>query len=486
MAASMSGVQKWPNFTVYYTPFDNHPAKHIIEAALKEVSNRTPIRFVKRTTELNYVTILFVDGNSSPVGMKGGEQFIELNANGGQSLHELCHTLGLIHEQERSDGQQIIRTYFKADQPIDIGCYVIPIDKTGIVNPSNPNMRPACNSINLTEYDPLSIMHYTAEQGNDYGKPGQWTMVLRSNLTFYVGVQDRAKLTKLDAEGLNSFYNPWSTFRPIPGGKTNAAPTMVTYNGKLYAFWNGHKDDGIFYATNDGTGWTSQEKIPGIGTRTSPAVAVYNNKLYVTYCGWHYDGIFSVSFDGRNWAGQIQIKDFKTKHAPALASDNSNIYLAWNNEHNDGIYYSVFNGTSWTEQLKIPNVGTNNSPALAMYKGLLFAAWNGYHNDGIFYSAFNGNNWTNQQKIGDIKTYNAPALTAHPSLHNPAEENLYLAWKPIGDERIWWTNYEDTNWARQVNTVYKCKTSQALCSFQGKLFMSWQHLEDDIITHVSM
>jgi hypothetical protein len=90
-------------------------------------------------------------------------------------------------------------------------------------------------------------------------------------------------------------------------GLTFDAPALTTYNNKLYAFVRG-TDNGLHFASFNGTTWDGSYSIPGGGlTYNAPAVATYNNKLHVVTRGSTGNGIHYNSFNG-SWAGW--------KHAP--------------------------------------------------------------------------------------------------------------------------------------------------------------------------
>ncbi len=77
-------------------------------AAINYVEARTPIRFVSRTNQSNYVyfTNSSDEGwSSSKVGRVGGKQDIKLWTNHGRGtvVHEILHALGVKHEQSRPD-----------------------------------------------------------------------------------------------------------------------------------------------------------------------------------------------------------------------------------------------------------------------------------------------------------------------------------------------------------------------------------------------
>lgn len=105
---------QWPNGTVYYQfdPAILAETKNIILKAMEEWNFSTGgvIKFVERTNQKNYVWIFNGDGNFSTLGMRGGEQKLSLypGEGRGSALHEIGHTLGLIHEQSRSDRDEYI------------------------------------------------------------------------------------------------------------------------------------------------------------------------------------------------------------------------------------------------------------------------------------------------------------------------------------------------------------------------------------------
>lgn len=106
---------RWPGGLVPYTVV---PAlRNVINQAIAHFQTNTRIRFVERTAENsgqfpNFVAFEQQDGCWSRVGMQGGQQVISLGAGCetmGIAVHEICHALGLWHEQSREDRDQNVQ-----------------------------------------------------------------------------------------------------------------------------------------------------------------------------------------------------------------------------------------------------------------------------------------------------------------------------------------------------------------------------------------
>jgi astacin len=96
---------RWPRKVIYYTIAPDLPKKWRVQEAIDHWAAKTDLRFAIRQNEQNYVTFIRGDGCASNIGMRGGQQFVWIADEGssGQVIHEIGHTLGLWHEQSRSD-----------------------------------------------------------------------------------------------------------------------------------------------------------------------------------------------------------------------------------------------------------------------------------------------------------------------------------------------------------------------------------------------
>jgi hypothetical protein len=135
---------RWPNGVVPYMTVDALAGR--VKAAIDHWEARTPIRFVKRTNEADYVSFEVQSGCWSWVGRQGGMQVISLDTGCGlgAAVHEIGHCLGLWHEQSRSDRDNFIEIVKENIQPGRESQFDMHIQ----------------DGTDLGNYDFASIMHY--------------------------------------------------------------------------------------------------------------------------------------------------------------------------------------------------------------------------------------------------------------------------------------------------------------------------------------
>lgn len=111
-------AMKWTNGVVPFV-IESSLGRYIrsIRAAMREIERKTCIRFVRRTNELNYVSLYYGRGCYSAVGrdLTAGPQPVSIGDGcifHGTILHELLHAVGFYHEHSRSDRDEYIDILF--------------------------------------------------------------------------------------------------------------------------------------------------------------------------------------------------------------------------------------------------------------------------------------------------------------------------------------------------------------------------------------
>lgn len=115
-AVAIRGSQyRWPGARVPFRIDPGLQAPQRVIGAIAHWTSLTPITFVERTSEPNYITFRPGPGCSSFVGMQGGEQFVTLDVDcsQGNTIHEIGHAIGLWHEQSREDRDQFVEVHWE-------------------------------------------------------------------------------------------------------------------------------------------------------------------------------------------------------------------------------------------------------------------------------------------------------------------------------------------------------------------------------------
>jgi hypothetical protein len=212
-AAVVADVSKrWPNGQVPFEPLDeSSPIRSITKAAMDEISRQTTVNFVPREAgHADYIVFEPAAFCSSRVGRTGGRQVVHLSADSslGNVLHELCHVVGLWHEQSRKDRDAYVKVRWE-----------------NILGGYEHNFRQqVSDGDDVGPYDFGSIMHYPP---NAFSRNGDATLeAVSGNATF----GQRLRLSDGDLAAINTLYGQPApdTTQPIDASVGNGVQFRVT------------------------------------------------------------------------------------------------------------------------------------------------------------------------------------------------------------------------------------------------------------------
>ncbi|XP_048584443.1 zinc metalloproteinase nas-15 isoform X2 [Nematostella vectensis] len=166
----------------------------------------TCLRFVKRTTEKDYIRVMKPQsGCNSMVGVMGGEQILNMGDGCqyvGLVLHEFGHAIGYFHEHNRPDRDNTINVLWDNVQPWFKDAF-----KKYQFSEANTQGLP---------YDLTSIMHY---ENTAFAKAGfcKTTITVKSDPTYEISPVYLREFSPQDIKKINMLY----------GCTTNQLPPVV-------------------------------------------------------------------------------------------------------------------------------------------------------------------------------------------------------------------------------------------------------------------
>lgn len=173
--------------------------KQRILDAISYIESQTNARFYNATGKPTvdpqwgfaypYVEFTSANVNNSYVGRQGGKQILNLfNFDRGTIVHEICHALGMFHEQCRVDRDNYITVHYN-----------------NIKNNAKHNFRKETRNYYITgSFDFNSVMLYGPYSfAIDYSKP---TITKKNGNTYSV---NRSGLSEMDRKFINTFYLPY-------------------------------------------------------------------------------------------------------------------------------------------------------------------------------------------------------------------------------------------------------------------------------------
>jgi len=165
-------------------------AEKVIKLAIADYHKYTCLRFAPRTSQSTYLSFYMGGGCSSPVGYGRGRRRISL-ARGcwrkGTVMHEIGHSIGLYHEQSRTDRDSYIT-----------------INWNNIQSRAKFNFNKASGtSSHGTPYDYDSMMHYP---GKAFSSNGGYTIITKDK-RYQSRIGQRRGFSSTDVAQIRKMYS---------------------------------------------------------------------------------------------------------------------------------------------------------------------------------------------------------------------------------------------------------------------------------------
>lgn len=212
VATSVTQVQRWPGGVIpYVVTLPEHEAAFAAGIALW-TAKTSSVRFVRRTTETDYVEVFKGDGCFSQIGRVGGRQTLSLGdgcAFGEVVAHELGHAMGLWHEQSRADRDSFVTIHLENVLPDQRHNF----DKVSFTS--------------IGAFDLASIMLYDSTA---FSSNGQSTIVRRDGST----IARNEDVSAGDVAGIEALYQGTTTPNPTTTTTTTTENDLAVTLANLH------------------------------------------------------------------------------------------------------------------------------------------------------------------------------------------------------------------------------------------------------------
>lgn len=441
--------RRWPDGVMPFRIGDGVNAERIA-AARAYFHPMTTIRFVEQTNEPNFIDFVRDDRDcSSRVGMQGGRQEIRLapDCATGAIAHEICHALGLEHEQKRFDRDTFVRIHWENIHPDDR---------------HNFQMADASQFEQFRAYDYDSIMHY-----------GRWAFVRkdrRSGPTITplrdgrpdpvrrIGL--RARLSRTDIAVLNDMYPA----RPT-GESSDTGPALAALEGRLLVVWKGNGNDSLATMRADLGEEIGRKRNLNERTLQAPALGRFGRRFVLAWTGVGNNRINVMqSDDGASWIHKHTLSE-TSPSSPAVAGVGAKLFLAWRGmDDRINLRFSA-DGRVWAPKITLAET-TKSGPALCGLGTTLLLAWRGTDNR------------LNVKRFplglpGPQVTLNETA-DDRPSLCSVGSGYAHLAWRDPGSRQL--NLVSSTNgydWSSRIMRSRQMRGGPAIAAMGDMPFAAW-------------
>lgn len=436
---------RWPNGVIIFRIDPNLPNQQRVTDAIQHWEANTNLRFRQRTNESNFVTFRPSDGCSANVGMRGGEQFVNLGdgCSTGNTIHEIGHAAGLWHEQSRKDRDNFVTINF-----------------TNIIPNTIHNFdQHITDGDDVGSYDYSSIMHYPR---NAFAiNPSIDTITPKPNPNVPIG--QRTALSAGDVAAINAIYPRKSTL----GDTSNNGPALVSRAGQVLLGWTGTGNLRLnFMSSTDGLNFSNKVTLGDISPNAL-ALAVFQNRFVVAWTGVGNNQLNVMqSNNGMNWVNKVTLGD-TSQSAPSLAVLGSELFIAWRGVGNNQLnVMRSSDGVNWHNKVTLGDT-TTSGPTLATLGARLLLGWRGVGNNqlNVIQSA-NGSNFTNKVTLGET-TVSKPQLSVSGT-------RAFLTWQGVGNQFLnVLASTNGINWGSKFTSRETCIDGPVITPLGNRLVWGW-------------
>ncbi len=402
----------WPNGVVPFVIDAGLPDQGRVTQAINHIHENTGIRFVARTTHANYIRFVRNPGvnfSSSPVGMQGGEQLIRLSdgSNMGVIVHECCHSLGILHEQSRSDRDQFVQIKYANITAGFEGNF----DKFGA----------AQGFYDYFDYDYGSLMHYGA---TSFSKNGQPTIVpLKAGVT----IGQRNGLSTTDRLTIAHMYAKFTGTGHTGVWRAGTGGYALWVNANWQSFqekWQQWSGQGLRLVDIDVRRVGNEDRFSGVWLPGTGGYALWVNaswdSLVAKWQEWANQGLRLVDLSVRRVGNQDRYS--------GVWKAGTGGYALWGNASWDSF---VAKWNEWAAQgLRLVDINVQRVGANTRYTGVWLAGTGGY---GLWANASKESfiakwkEWANQGlRLADISIHQDGNAKRYSGVFLPGTDAYYL------------------------------------------------------------
>ncbi|MFE7516456.1 hypothetical protein ACFU8I_35285 [Streptomyces sp. NPDC057540] len=160
----------------------------------------------------------------------------------------------------------------------------------------------------------------------------------------------------------------WSGFGAAPGVLTDAAPTLLSFDGYLFLAHTALSGQQCLSHSTNGADWTPPLGLPFNGSGT-PALAERGGGLhYATLVGTQIRFSYSSqALDPAKWVRLIDVPGAQSHQAPAMATLDGRLYLAYTTGNGQAAL-TFHDGATWSAP-SLLQAATDAAPAIAVHDG---------------------------------------------------------------------------------------------------------------------